>query len=176
MKKKNVALHISTAIITIVWGLVYLLSGVQAAPVEILNYWYEALTVFVAAICIAVAVTKKAPLYFLFAFSLGGLFLYLILSRYSNDFSLWWPLLFAGTGCGLFACEIFGKGKFKWKKTGFIFVLFSVILLVGTLTQTIEICLPVCIILSGLAIGVNGFEKKKTKDDEYVLPSKDKKE
>lgn len=182
MDFKKTALKICFALLVVAMGIIFLLDGLNVCLDGAMKYWYLSVIALFAAMSLAMAVVRKAPLYYIFAFTLLGLFLALELplSVIGLGYSKTWPLITMFMGTGIMVSQVVGSGVRFSFKGGMILATISAVVLAGLITDTIMLVIPLILIVSGI-IGaiysyIRGVNKRKKDDDIYVTPSVNKKD
>lgn len=179
MSKKNYALVLVFACLTIISGLVFLFDSLGIAFTGAVNKWYLVLMIYLASGLIAVAIIKNAPLYYTVSSVFVGVFLSMSLNK---PFAEFWPMIPISISIGMMISHLMSHGRLKYFKPALILLVLSVILLIGSLTDKWRYIIPIELIIFGAIVVIYVLYKlqksSKTTNhnnvDYYVRPSSEK--
>lgn len=183
MDIKKTSIKIVMGILLAFCGLVMLLDHFDIAFNGAIKRWYLIAILYFACASLAIAVMRKAPLYYIISFTLAGLALSVELAVRIEGIEFWQVMMIIPTsiGLGIVLSELICKWSKSAVKNGFLLFLISGILLIGTITRTWTVILPCILIAIGILIVILSFaniNKKSDKDDNdyYVTPTNKKDE
>ncbi len=181
MKIKDKVLSLSLSIILIVSGLVLLLDQLDVKFIdEFFTPWYTILILYFTASSLAIAITKKSPIFYVITMLLASIYLCISLPFKAPSISIYDIIFIVPLfiGIGLVMADIICKWSTKAVRLGLVLIVSSTIILISTILNVWTIVIPIVIILIGIVYVVFTLidVKKNTKDeqshDHYVQPTK----
>lgn len=186
MKIKDCALQLTISILLVVFGVLLLLDQLNVPFIdEFFTPWYLITILFCAAVLLAVAIIKKAPIHYVFSFMLAGVYLLIALPAKVPELSITKILFILPlfVGLGMILGDLTCKRSPKAMRWGLVLTICSCIILVSVLLDVWKIVIPVVVVFFGIVcvlftiMNLNHVSKKSDNhDDAYVTPSKIKSE
>lgn len=176
MKDKNKILKIVISVLTIVFGVLLLLDQLNVKYIdEFFTPWYLILILYFVGYLLAYAIVKKAPIFYILAMTLAGIYLVIAISSKVESITYTKVLfvipLFFGLGCIM--ADLICKWSSKAMRLGFVSTIASGIILVSAILGVWKIVIPIVIVLVGIAYMIFAiFDAQKSSivksDDHYV--------
>ena len=181
MKIKDKVLSLSLAIILVVSGVILLLDQLNVKYIdEFFTPWYLIVVLYLIASSLAIAISKKSPIFYIFTFLLSGIYLCISICTKSVVDSVYdvifiVPLFF---GIGFIVADVVCKWSIKALRFGFVLLVSSAIILISTILNVWTIVIPSVIILIGFSyilfaiMDMKKSAKKEQSTDHYVEVTK----
>lgn len=168
MNNKNSIIKLAISVVMIVFGILILLGQLNIPNVSAkLAEWYLLLILAIISIALICAIVKKAPYWYITAFTLAGLYLALSITIHIKDLSfanlfMVIPMAF---GVGIMVAKIICAWKVKAMLIGFLIAISSAFILAGTILEVSEYILPIFGIFVGIILFIFTVKKLIVKKD-----------
>lgn len=176
MKDKDKVLKIVISILTIVFGVLLLLDQLEIKYInEFFEPWWLILILYFVGWLFAHAIVKKAPVFYIFAMTLAGIYLVIAIHFKVESINytkiLFIIPLFFGLGCII--ADVVCKWMLKARRFGLVTTIASTLILISVILGVWKIVIPVVVILIGIAyMAFSIFDAQKSSvvenDDHYV--------
>ena len=183
MKIKDKVLSLSLSIILIFSGLILLLDQLNVKYIdEFFTPWYLIVVLYLVASSLAIAITKKSPIFYVMTMLLAAIYLCISLPNKSDNIVVW-DIIFIiplFIGVGLVVADLVCKWSVRAVRLGLVLIVSSTIILISTIMDVWTIVIPVVIILIGIAyvlfslLDVKKNVNNEKSTDHYVEPTKKK--
>ena len=178
MNKRNYALVLVFASLTLIAGMVFLFDALDIAFEGAIAKWYLILMLYMAAGCIGTAIIRNAPIYY----TVTGLFIGVYLSMsFNKNFTEYWALIPISISIGMMITQLVSHGRFKYLKAAIILLILSIIMLIGGITHSWRYVIPAELIAVGLITIIyvsvklckKSIPSSRDEEDYHIRPSKE---
>lgn len=166
MNNKNYIIKLAVSIVMIVFGIIILLGQLDIGILsEIFAEWYLLCLLAFISIALICAIVKKAPYWYITAFTLSGIYLAVSITLHieSLDFSNMFMTVPLAFGVGIMVAKIACEWKAKAMLVGFIISIASAFILSGTILKVSKYTLPAFFIFVGVIVFIYTLKKLLSK-------------
>lgn len=174
MKDKDRVLKIVLSTLLIISGVLLLLDQLRVKYIdEYFTPWYLVVILFFIGCLFAYAIIRKAPVFYVLAMLLAGIYLVISLHFKGVNYTKVLFIIPLFIGLGFIMADMICKWSAKALRFGFVVTVASGIILVSSILDVWRIVIPIVLILVGIAYVIFAVldakrASVKKEDDHYV--------